>query len=144
MQGCVYDADLTIQSKAERKGPPFQKQQHKGGNKAVDILFEKSLLTSLYQREGLFPFWQREARGDFQIDVYSIMRTAIKGRQMMGYDFHRQKPIDNFIVDFFCRELMLEIEVDGYTHTFKEVAGRVRREGAETEGVRCEGYTVQG
>ena len=48
----------------------------------------------------------------------------LKGRQMMGYDFHRQRPIDNYIVDFFCRELMLAIEIDGYTHTFEEVADR--------------------
>ncbi len=48
----------------------------------------------------------------------------LKVRQMMGYDFHRQKPTDNFIVDFFCRELMLAIELDGYTHTFEEVADR--------------------
>ncbi len=46
---------------------------------------------------------------------------------MMGYDFHRQKPIDNFIVDFFCRELMLAIELDGYTHTFEEVTDRDER-----------------
>ncbi len=45
----------------------------------------------------------------------------------MGYDFHRQKPIDNFIVDFFSRELMLAIEVDGYTHIFEEVADRDER-----------------
>ncbi len=45
----------------------------------------------------------------------------------MGYDFHRQKPIDSFIVDFFCRELMLAIEVDGYTHIFEEVADRDER-----------------
>ncbi len=51
----------------------------------------------------------------------------LKGRQMMGYDFHRQKPIDNFIVDFFCRELMLAIEVDGYTHSFEEVTDRDER-----------------
>jgi len=48
----------------------------------------------------------------------------LKGKQMMGYDFHRQKPIDNFIVDFFCKELMLAIELDGYTHTFEKVANR--------------------
>lgn len=36
----------------------------------------------------------------------------------MGYDFHRQKPIDNFILDFFCYELMLGIELDGFTHQF--------------------------
>ena len=45
----------------------------------------------------------------------------------MGYDFHRQRPIDNFIVDFFCRELMPAIEIDGYTHTFEEVADRDER-----------------
>jgi very-short-patch-repair endonuclease len=40
---------------------------------------------------------------------------------MYGYDFHRQKPIDNYILDFFCHELMLGIEVDGYSHQFLEV-----------------------
>ncbi len=48
----------------------------------------------------------------------------LKGRQMMGFDFHRQKPIDNFIVDFFCKELMLAIELNGYTHTFEKVVDR--------------------
>src|SRR6476620_6577472 len=45
----------------------------------------------------------------------------LKGKQMCGYYFHRQKPIDNYILDFFCHELMLGIEVDGLTHTFEEV-----------------------
>ena len=40
---------------------------------------------------------------------------------MYGYDFHRQKPIDNYILDFFCYELMLGIEIDGYSHDFLEV-----------------------
>ncbi|MBT3301226.1 MAG: DUF559 domain-containing protein [Bacteroidetes bacterium] len=45
----------------------------------------------------------------------------LKGKQIMGYDFHRQKPIDNYILDFFCNELMLGIELDGYSHHFEEV-----------------------
>lgn len=40
---------------------------------------------------------------------------------MYGYDFHRQKPVDNYILDFSCYELMLGIEVDGYSHEFLEV-----------------------
>ena len=44
----------------------------------------------------------------------------LKGKQMMGFDFHRQKRIDNFILDFFCLELMLGIELDGYTHLLEE------------------------
>ncbi len=47
--------------------------------------------------------------------------TYLKGKQLIGHDFHRQKPIDNYIVDFFCSELMLAIELDGYTHSFEEV-----------------------
>jgi very-short-patch-repair endonuclease len=45
----------------------------------------------------------------------------LKGKQMMGYDFHRQKPLDNYIVDFYCYELMVAIEIDGYTHLLEEV-----------------------
>ena len=39
---------------------------------------------------------------------------------MKGYDFHRQKPLDRFIADFYCHELKLVIELDGYTHQFEE------------------------
>ena len=45
-----------------------------------------------------------------------LLWLQLKGKQMKGYDFHRQKPIDNYIVDFFCIELMLAIELDGYSH----------------------------
>ena len=40
---------------------------------------------------------------------------------MYGYDFHRQKPIGNYIVDFFCNKLKLAIECDGYSHEIIEV-----------------------
>ncbi|MGE4346827.1 MAG: endonuclease domain-containing protein [Flavobacteriaceae bacterium] len=50
-----------------------------------------------------------------------ILWQKLKRKQMYGYDFHRQKPLDNHIVDFFCHELMLAIEVDGYSHQFEEV-----------------------
>ena len=45
----------------------------------------------------------------------------LKGKQMKGYDFHRQKPIGNYILDFFCNELMLAIELDGFSHRIDEV-----------------------
>ena len=41
----------------------------------------------------------------------------IKGKSY-GYEFHRQVPIDNYIVDFFCHELSLAIEIDGNTHDY--------------------------
>ncbi len=43
--------------------------------------------------------------------------SELKGNQFFDYDFHRQKPIDEYIVDFYCYDLMLVIEVDGLSHT---------------------------
>ena len=45
----------------------------------------------------------------------------LKNKQVYGYKFTRQKPIGNFIADFFCNKLKLVIEVDGYSHNFEEV-----------------------
>lgn len=41
---------------------------------------------------------------------------------MLEFRFLRQRPIGNFIVDFFCKELKLIIELDGYSHHIEEVA----------------------
>jgi len=37
----------------------------------------------------------------------------------LGVEFHRQVPLDEFIVDFYCHELQLAIEIDGSSHDFK-------------------------
>jgi very-short-patch-repair endonuclease len=47
--------------------------------------------------------------------------TYLRRDQMYGYDFHRQKPIDEYIVDFFSNKLQLAIECDGYSHELIEV-----------------------
>ncbi len=44
-----------------------------------------------------------------------LLWKAIKGRKL-GVQFHRQVPIGNFIIDFYCHELMIGIEVDGTSH----------------------------
>ena len=48
-----------------------------------------------------------------------LLWNEIKGKKMMGYQFMRQKPIGNYIVDFFCSELKLIIEIDGESHRYK-------------------------
>ncbi len=55
---------------------------------------------------------------------------------MFGFDFDRQKPIDNYIVDFFCNELMLAIEIDGDSHAEKLEDDQVRQQRLESLGVR--------
>ncbi len=39
---------------------------------------------------------------------------------MMGYQFNRQKPLDKYIVDFYCKPLHLVIEIDGKYHEQEE------------------------
>ncbi len=45
-----------------------------------------------------------------------IWYEVLKDKQFENYKFHRQKPLDNFIADFYCPELMLVIEIDGDYH----------------------------
>ncbi len=54
---------------------------------------------------------------------------------MLGYDFDRQRPIDNYIVDFYCKDLKLAIELDGDSHIGKEKADRIRQSRLEALGV---------
>jgi very-short-patch-repair endonuclease len=53
----------------------------------------------------------------------STLSEVLLWRQINGlalrYELHRQVPIDEFIVDFYCHELMLAIEIDGNSHNDK-------------------------
>jgi len=40
----------------------------------------------------------------------------LRGRQLLGYKIRRQQGIDNFVLDFYCPDLKLAIEIDGPTH----------------------------
>lgn len=63
----------------------------------------------------------------------------LKEKRLMGYDFHRQKPIDNYIADFFCNRLMLAIEIDGCTPRFEET---FERDSLKAEKLNELGITV--
>jgi len=65
-----------------------------------------------------------------------LLWNQLKQKQMMGYDFHRQKPIDEYVVDFFCPELSLAIEVDGESHDGKLEKDSERQREIEALGVR--------
>lgn len=40
--------------------------------------------------------------------------------QKLGYKFVRQKPIGRCILDFYCSNLLLDVEIDGDSHDFKK------------------------
>jgi very-short-patch-repair endonuclease len=59
----------------------------------------------------------------------------VKGKSFK-YEFHRQVPLDNFIVDFYCHELMLAIEIDGSSHDEKQDYDQNRQFILENLGVK--------
>jgi very-short-patch-repair endonuclease len=64
-----------------------------------------------------------------------LLWNELKRKQMMGYDFHRQKPIDKYVVDFFCPRLSLVIEIDGASHEEKQEADSKRQKEIERYGI---------
>ncbi len=67
-----------------------------------------------------------------------ILWQHLKKKQMGGYDFDRQRPIDQYIVDFYCKKLMLAIEVDGSSHDSEaaQQSDRIRQVQLEALGVK--------
>jgi very-short-patch-repair endonuclease len=65
-----------------------------------------------------------------------LLWRHLKGRQRCGVDFHHQKPIDEFIIDFFAPEPMLAVEIDGDTHRLKGTEDLERQRKLETLGIR--------
>lgn len=49
-----------------------------------------------------------------------LLWQKLRASQFRGYAFNRQKPLDNYIVDFYCRKLNLVIEIDGDSHFYAE------------------------
>ncbi|MGQ9610227.1 MAG: endonuclease domain-containing protein [bacterium] len=45
--------------------------------------------------------------------------NQVKDKQFLGLDFDRQKIIGNYIVDFYCKDLGIVIEIDGESHSGK-------------------------
>jgi len=64
-----------------------------------------------------------------------ILWNFLKRKQLRGFDFHRQKPIDNYIVDFYCPDLNLVIEIDGTTHGYKVEYDQVRESRLKSLGL---------
>jgi very-short-patch-repair endonuclease len=64
-----------------------------------------------------------------------LLWNELKHKQMSGYDFDRQRPIGNFIVDFYCKDLFLAIEIDGDTHIYRNDYDEERQRVLEKLGV---------
>jgi phosphoribosylformylglycinamidine synthase len=65
-----------------------------------------------------------------------MLWQQLRGSKFEGLKFRRQHPIGAFVLDFYCPELMLAIEVDGPIHDDQIEADQLRQEIIEETGIR--------
>ena len=70
--------------------------------------------------------YARNLRNSSTLPEVILWSKVLKKRQLRGYPFLRQRPIHNFIVDFFSKDLNLIIELDGIIHQFQKKKDRQR------------------
>jgi len=78
----------------------------------------------------------KELRKNMTLGEVALWREI--NNKKLGVRFSRQIPIDNFIVDFYCKDLQLAIEVDGSIHfeEGQEEKDNLRQQKLEFLGVK--------
>jgi len=64
-----------------------------------------------------------------------LLWEHLKSRKMRGYQFMRQKPVGDYIVDFYCSKLKLAIEIDGESHDGRFLYDMERQRVLESAGL---------
>jgi len=71
----------------------------------------KEAIGKLYQ-------YGRELRQE-STEAEKLLRVELRNKKLSGLKFRRQHPIDKFVLDFYCHERKLAIELDGSIHDVK-------------------------
>ena len=51
-----------------------------------------------------------------QTNAEELVWRFLRNRQLSGFKFKRQFSVDHFVIDFYCPELKLAVEIDGASH----------------------------
>ncbi len=73
-------------------------------------------------------------------DAERTLWRALRRKQLDGHRFRRQHPIGRYIVDFFCPEAKLIVELDGGQHAEQADYDADRTEWLEARGYRVVRY----
>ena len=74
--------------------------------------------------------WAREIRGRMT-DAEALLWMMLRDRRLAGAKFRRQRPVGRFILDYYCVEKKLGIELDGGQHSDAAVYDRHRDEAVQ-------------
>ena len=67
--------------------------------------------------------------------------SKLRGRQLDGFKFRRQHPLLGYVLDFYCAERKLAVELDGPSHAGSIEYDEVRTERLAAEDIRVVRYT---
>ena len=59
-----------------------------------------------------------------------LVWTALRGRRLDGVRFRRQHPVGPYILDFYCEDARLAVEIDGQGHEHPDVFAHDERRSA--------------
>ena len=65
-----------------------------------------------------------------------LVWELLRGRKFNKYKFRRQHVVEGFVLDFYCHELRLGIEMDGSIHDKRKDYDRLRQDIIESEGIK--------
>ena len=51
-----------------------------------------------------------------QTDAENLLWMLLRSRRLAGFKFRRQHPVGKYILDFYCHEVKLAVELDGSGH----------------------------
>ena len=66
----------------------------------------------------------------------AVLWKMLKGRDADGMKFRRQQGIGPYVLDFYCPELRLCVELDGSSHDYKYEYDEQRTEFLQKQGIR--------
>jgi len=78
--------------------------------------------------------YARELRSETVLRAEKYLWKSWLRKKQSGYRFLRQRPIDRFIVDFFCPDVKLIVEIDGNSHYSRPEYDRYRQNRLESLG----------
>jgi len=71
-----------------------------------------------------------------QTQTEQIMWEELRNRKFLNLKFKRQYLIEGYIVDFYCPELKLVIEIDGPIHLKQAKEDKLRQRDIEETGIK--------
>ena len=71
-----------------------------------------------------------------QTDAENLLWGMLRNRRLLGLKFRRQYPLDPYILDFYCHDAMLAIELDGGQHAERQPYDLQRTAYLKRRGVR--------